>query len=115
MANNKYYSSHNYNNLEIAICLEDTTSEIGKFGIPALTPFENMDSPYDKKDSFLSTSNIVSGTKGLDIELCTMSNYIEIDLPEYISSAKKGDKFILSFIGGDSNKPYLLGRYKNEK
>lgn len=115
MANSNYYSSHNYNNLEIAICLEDTTSDVGKFCIPALTPFVDMDNPYDKIDSPASTANILSGTKGMDISPCTVSNYIDIDLPEYIKSAKKGDKFILSFIGGDINKPYLLGRYKNEK
>lgn len=115
MVNNNYYKSHIYTNLEIAICMEDTLCDIGKFFIPALTPFLSKDKPYDKIDPPSSTANIISGTKGLDIHQCTTSNYIEIKLPEYIKSAKKDDKFILSFIGGDINKPYLLGRYHDGK
>lgn len=112
--NTSYYKLHSYTQLEIVICLEDidnTKNNKGKFFIPAFTPFLDNDVPYDKKDPPSSTANIISGTHGLDIRRCTMSNYIELKIPEYIDSIKKGDKFVISFIGGDINKPYIIGRY----
>lgn len=112
--NTSYYKLHSYAQLEIVVCLEDidnTKNNKGKFFIPAFTPFLDNDVPYDKKDPPSSTTNIISGTHGLDIRRCTMSNYIELKIPEYIDSIKKGDKFVISFIGGDINKPYIIGRY----
>lgn len=112
--NTSYYKLHSYTQLEIVVCLEDidnTKDNKGKFFIPAFTPFLDNDVPYDKKDPPSSTANIISGTHGLDIRRCTMSNYIELKIPEYIDSIKKGDKFVISFIGGDINKPYIIGRY----
>ena len=109
-----YYKLHSYTQLEIVVCLEDidnTKNNKGKFFIPAFTPFLDNDVPYDKKDPPSSTANIISGTHGLDIRRCTMSNYVELKIPEYIDSIKKGDKFVISFIGGDINKPYIIGRY----
>ena len=112
--NTSYYKLHSYTQLEIVVCLEDidnTKNNKGKFFIPAFTPFLDNDVPYDKKDPPSSTANIISGIHGLDIRRCTMSNYIELKIPEYIDSIKKGDKFVISFIGGDINKPYIIGRY----
>lgn len=113
--NTSYYKLHTYNQLEMAVCLEDISdtsiSPSGKFFIPAFTPTLDSSEPYDKKDPPYSTSNIVSGTHGLDIDKCTMSNYIMLKLPEYIKSVEYGDKFVISFIGGDINKPYIVGRY----
>lgn len=112
--NTSYYKLHSYTQLEIVVCLEDidnTKNNKGKFFIPAFTPFLDNDVPYDKKDPPSSTANIISGTHGLDIRRCTMSNYVELKIPEYIDSIKKGDKFVISFIGGDINKPYIIGRY----
>ena len=48
----------------------------------------------------------------MDIGPCTVSNYITINLPDYIESLKKDDKVILLFIGGDLNKPVIIGRYQ---
>lgn len=109
-----YYKSHSYTLTEVAICLEDSDDGKAKFFIPSMTPTASGDEPYDKEDPVVDTSNILSGTKGLDIKECITSNYITIRLPEFVQSCKKGDKFVLSFIGGDINKPYLLGRYYNE-
>lgn len=114
--NTSYYKLHTYNQLEIVVSLEDipdtSISPFGKFFIPAFTPLLDSDVPYDKKDPPYSTANIVSGTHGLDIDKCTMSNYVSLRLPEYIKSVKYGDKFVILFIGGDINKPYIVGRYE---
>lgn len=110
MINTNYYASHNYNMLEMAICLEVIDNK-GKFYIPALTPFLDGSEPYDKQDDLISTSNILSDTKCLDIEPCTTSNYILIAIPDHINNISANDKFVISFIGGDINKPYIIGRY----
>ena len=47
----------------------------------------------------------------MNIEQCTTSNYIELEIPEYIRSLSKGDKVTITFVGGDINKPIILGRY----
>ncbi len=106
-----FYGSHDYTNLEIAVCLEDTKDSKGKFYIPALMPLLEHKDAYDKKDPPISTSNILSDASKLNIKQCTISNYIDMYLPEYIDKAKKGDKFVISFIGGDINKPYIIGRF----
>lgn len=111
MNNTNYYKDHNYNMLEMAVCLEVTDDGKGKFYIPALTPFLDNSEPYDKTDPPVSTSNIISGTKGLDIEQCITSNYISMSIPSHINNISVRDKFVISFIGGDINKPYIIGRY----
>lgn len=108
--NMDYYSNHSYNNIEIAICLE-VNENTGKFYVPALTPFLDGDKPYDEKDPPSSTSNIISGVGSMDVEPCTTSNYIVLDIPEYINSLSEGDKVTITFVGGDINKPIILGRY----
>ena len=99
---------------EIAVALEEPVSNKIKVAIPAITPFIDTDKPYDKLDTTYSKRNIKNKIKNtLDIKKCTVSNYIELKLPEYLENLeiKKGDKFVISFIGGDINKPYIIGRY----
>lgn len=113
MTNTNFYRSPSYNYLEIAICLEDVIdNEKGKFFIPVLTPFLNKDIIYDKVDPNFSKANIISGSKNMNISPCITSNYIEMNLPSNESNVKKDDKFVISFVGGDINKPYIIGRYR---
>lgn len=109
-------SSNFYNNIdfkypEIAISLEDSEN-IGKFFIPVLTPFLSSDEAYDKKEMDSPKTNITNRDQFIhDIEPCILSNYITLSLPKNDVQCKKGDKFVISFIGGDINKPYIIGRY----
>lgn len=97
---------------EVGILLEDTTNQIGKFYIGAITPFVEHDTIINKKDSTYKKSNIKSRNKDrLDIHECIVSNYIELHLPEYILEAKKGDKFVIGFINADLDKPFVIGRW----
>ena len=111
---------------ELAICLEDSVNGVAKFYIPILTPVLDSDKPYDTTDINISKSNILSDTSAMEINACTSSNYLELQLPKikvYNSVTKsffevndeciKGDVFVVSFIGGDPNKPFILGRYYN--
>lgn len=97
---------------EIGICMEDTVGPNVKMFIPIATPTLPSDDIYDNKDLAISTQNIISDTTSMFISPCTVSNYITIKLPSSIDSLSKGDKVILIFIGGDINKPVILGRYE---
>lgn len=96
---------------EIAICLEDTVSNIGKFFIPILTPTLNKNKPYLEKNNDFYVKNLIN-SDNLTISPIYFSNYIELKLPKGITSAKKDDKFIVVFIGGDITKPVLIGGYE---
>ena len=61
--------------------MEDSDTGVGKFFIPILTPFLNKDFIYDDIDYFSSKKNIITNSK-LSIQNCTMSNYIELDIPD---------------------------------
>ena len=111
---------------ELAICLEDSKEGIAKFFIPILTPLLESNKAYENKDIRLSKSNILSDTTSMEINACTTSNYLELHLPSMqvidpktsklktiIGSCKKGDKYAIVFIGGDPNKPFILGRYED--
>lgn len=96
---------------EIAICMEDTNTNIGKFFIPILTPTLNSSKPYLEKNNDFNTKNLIN-SNGLNASPVYFSNYIELKLPKGITTAKKDDKFIVIFIGGDINKPVLIGGYE---
>lgn len=109
------YTDQNFKYPEIAICMEDAVEKTVKLYIPAVSPLLEHDELYDKIDPSPSMLNILNReTINLDIQKCTTSNYIEVKVPEYIESGsiKKGDKFVISFIGGNVNEPYILGRYQ---
>lgn len=110
--NNELLKDPTYGYPEIGLLLEDTDNGIGKFYIQAIMPFIEHEDPFDIKDKPYKMKNIVSRNKDiLDISECITSNYIEIHLPEYITSANKGDEFIIGFINGDIDKPFVIGRY----
>lgn len=97
---------------EIAECIEDTNTSKGKFFIPVLTPCIKDKEPYEKKYEGLDTYNLVN-RKDIKVTPITYSNYIELPLPIGFTSAKKGDKFVVVFIGGDCNNPVLIGGVNN--
>ena len=133
----EYYQDLDLRYPELAICLEDANENgIAKFYIPVLTPILDSSRAYDQTDLRVSKSNILNDSSSMDIRACTSSNYIELQLPEvyranceYSASCgecgittykpnhkkydtcRKGDKFAILFIGGDPNKPFILGRY----
>lgn len=116
MNSTNFYDSLEFKYPEIAVCIEDIESDAsnGKFFIPVLTPSLSPDEPYDKKEIKVSKINILNREDvNLDISLCVESNYILLDIPDHIRGQyNKGDRFVISFIGGDINKPYILGRYR---
>lgn len=99
---------------EIAICIGKTdTRYIAKFYIPILTPLLNGDKPYDITDNNISKLNILNDSTTMNISACTSSNYLELCIPDSMDDIEIGDQCVVIFIGGDPNKPVLLGRYCN--
>lgn len=108
-----FYSQNDYVYNEFAVCIEDSDTDVAKFFLPVVTPLLSSDEPYDKKDDRLSKMNILNKDDvNLNIYACTTSNYIELPLPHGETGCKKGDKYVVSFIGGDVNTPFLVGRYR---
>lgn len=97
---------------EIGICLSDSIDNTVKMFIPIATPTLSRDTAYDTKDLYIPTRNIISDKTAMDFKHCTISNYITIKVPSFIGDLKKDDKVILAFIGGDINKPAIIGRYE---
>lgn len=105
--------------VEICIALEDYSyGTIIKAAIPALNPLLDKE---DVKtiDNKIYKKNIVNrDTSYFSIanDKCTSSNYVNIFIPEYMSNTDntnagfKGDKFAISFIGGDLDQPVVLRR-----
>lgn len=119
MTNSTFFEEHRLPYVEIAICVEDVEIDPingpfkGKFTVPVLTPFLGTGMNKYKDYNNYNKKNIENDNKGqLHISACTVTNYIELYLPNDERKAKAGDKFLLVFIGGDINNPYLIGRYK---
>lgn len=125
MNNFEFYQNLNYVYPELAICLSDSVDGIASFYIPILTPsLETETGAYDIEDNNVRTHNILSDTSSMEINACTASNYLDLKLPKFRMYNKelnefeeiddvchKGDKFVVVFVGGDPEKPVLLGRY----
>ena len=111
MNNNNFYTNLDLRYPEIAICIEDTDNSIGKFFIPILTPTLSKDNVQLNRNNIFSKRNIINKDE-LIIEPIYESNYIELKLPRGYNNAKRDDKFIVIFIGGDINKPVLIGGYE---
>lgn len=118
--NINYYQEQDFRFIEVATVLERFyyTSQ-GKFFINAITPLLSSSNPLDETKSRSTISNILNyGTK-LGIESYTLSNYVSLRVPRYISNEltdgdgyiNKGAKFLVSFVGGDINKPRIVGVY----
>lgn len=114
MNNNFFGKNIDFKYPEIAICCEDSNNSKAKFIIPIITPTLPTNILYDNKNLLISTDNIISDKKNINITPCMESNYIELDLPDNII-AKKGDKFVVIFIGGDVNNPMILTKYNKKE
>lgn len=113
----KIYNTTTINSTEIAIALTDFTygSNV-KVIIPALLPLVDKTEPTDTV-SYVSNSNIINKNKDeLRTSKCIKSNYIDLYVPKELSPDSSliglsGQKFIVNFVGGDINKPFIYRRY----
>ena len=106
MNNTNFYAELDFKYPEIAICLENCVGE-GKFFIPVITPLLPKNNAYDELNINLNKKNILNNTPNMEIKKCIHSNYIKLNIPGN-GIGKKGDEFIIIFIGGDLNKPKII-------
>ena len=110
MMTGDFYRNLDFKYPEIAECIEDTDGPTAKIFIPIATPTLSKNVAYDTIGLPLSLANIQSsGINKGNLSRITESNYIEMKLPDD-QPAKKGDRFIIVFIGGDVNNGVLIGR-----
>lgn len=125
-AQTDFYQTCDFKYPEVGILLEDISWEntMGKFFIPVLTPTLSSSGVYETSKPSESTGNILNQSIG--VSGYTESNYIEINIPSHLLPQKeigeggeispeipykKGDKFIMVFVGGDVNKVRVIGVY----
>lgn len=108
---------------EIGIAMEDFTyGGYVKLQLPSLTPFVNPSTPLSDIRT-INTSNILNmNPENLQFTPCQSNNFLEISVPEELYRYKnyhdkiptykgyRGEKFLVSFIGGDINKPVIVRR-----
>ena len=113
---NNTYNSTTIANNQIGIAVEDFYyGATAKISIPTLVPFYNN----KKQDTQKETINIknIMNKKSLSINPKAEScNYILLEIPIELCRNQdsyegcKGDKFLISFIGGDINYPVAVRR-----
>ncbi len=113
----------NVSTIEIGIALENFHYKSkGKFYVPALFPTLSSSSPYINTIPSGSTANIIN-KPSLPISSVNMSNYVELVVPEYITTElpkvpytnneiiARGAQVQIMFTGGDITKPKVIGAY----
>lgn len=107
--------------VEICIALEDFTyGNNVKVSIPALHPLLDKDKIITVKNK-INISNIMNKDKSYFSNIsdnCVSTNYISVLIPKYMAddetsdsiTGSKGQKFAISFIGGDLDQPIVLRR-----
>ena len=103
---------------ELGVVLEDFNyTKKAKVYIGVLLPEIQGNSPINNKIVRGSTSNILNKTGSQGITSAQVSNYVELLVPRYIGETlkndrdiiKKGTQLLISFIGGEINKPVVVG------
>ena len=109
MNNETFYEDLDFKYPEIAIVLESGWGMI-KLYIPALMPFvKNAGLPPKSKNINLTSASTLNKEQ-YAVSSITSKNYITLGVPGYIGRVFKGEKLIISFIGGDPSKPVVIGR-----
>ena len=117
-----YYEDLDLKYPEIAIAAEDfyTTQSSAKFYIPVLMPLVTNTTRINQQN-FPNNMNILNKDKPQISKSASTTGYITIPIHrermgewyhrEQHNLVPKGAKFIVIFVGGDINKPRILGRY----
>jgi hypothetical protein len=116
--NTNFYQEKRFEFVEIAVAIEDFYyKNKGKFFIPILFPELTSTVAYTNSASRGSTSNILNYNSRHGIEATSVSNYVEMKVPEYIGESlkneyntiKAGTEFLIVFVGGEINNPKIIG------
>lgn len=113
-----FYNDKEMKYTEIGIVLEKAyyTSKF-KVAIPVLLPEVSTSTAFTESKTKPAVSNIMNKTARDKISTYTISNYIDLYIPTYMTSGitdkygyiEKGTKLLITFIGGEVNKPAVIG------
>lgn len=118
-----FYKQKDFSYTEIGIVLEkvDVSKDKAKIFIPILFPELSSDKPYKIKERRPSTDNIVNYNSKHGVSSVTRTNYIELKIPRYIAKelepidstiVNKGQKILITFVGGEINLPRVIGVFE---
>ena len=118
MNNNDFFKNLDFRYPEIVECLKKNGKE---FYVPIVMGLVD-DAGLDPKEKKIpnTSSKIKNKVNNLEISKITKYNYINLEVPSYLwypdyettgIKYKKGDKFIVIFVGGDIDKIRIVGRY----
>ena len=123
--NSAFYQDREYAYSELGIVLEpfNYKTQKGKFYIPAIIPEVSSGKPFTTSVPKSSTSHIINYSSKHGIQGTTKSNFVELKIPNYIGAelkhidppeliVAKGERVIITFIGGELNNPKVIGVYK---
>jgi len=117
-----YYEDLDLRYPEIAIAAEEfyTTQSSAKFYIPVLMPMISNTTRINR-EGFPNNTNILNKERPQISKMASTTGYITIPLQgerlgnwttrKIPNLVPAGAQFIVIFIGGDINKPRILGRY----
>lgn len=108
---NNYIEKSDFKYSEIAIALEDYKfGSLVKFTIPTIMTFLSQDTII--KESHLNTKSNIVNKNPLGINKYTSCNYIELYVSEDKAcdrtEGKKGDKYVVIFVGGNINNCIII-------
>ena len=117
------YSNQTIATSEIGTALENFIYGFKvKMSIPSLVPFLNQNDTVTEKRTINKGNILNKDIEALRLSSCEACNYIEVYVPEELYryrnlcskrltyKGNKGEQFLISFIGGDINKPVAVRR-----
>lgn len=116
--NQDFFQDQDMKYIEYGVVLEDFKfTSPGKIYIPVLFPELASNAPMKATSARGSVANIINKDGAKGISTSTISNYIELKVPRYIANhlrnkegiIKKGTRLYIAFIGGEINKPRVIG------
>ena len=117
MNNKDFFSNLDFKYPEIAICLQKNKN---KFYVPIVMGLvDNAGIAPKEIKKKINPKKIRNTNNNLEIKDIKKTNYITLDVPEYLWNTdykstgikyNKGDQFIIVFVGGDLNNIKIIGR-----
>ena len=118
MSKTNFYEGLDLTYAEIAkLAKKCKPGQIGMFYLSVLTPYQPS-TMINKEKQNLSDKNLINAEKNISITKKEITNVINIKIPEWVGNYAPQDsegyilkdtKFVCVFIGGDINKPNIIG------
>ena len=117
---NDFYEGLDLNNVQIARLMEKCSKfspGVRAFYIPSLMAYKSESLKNDNPVP-VNTAGLMNDNKNIGFSKYTLGSTIKLFIPQYIAMYAPSDKdgimqpgleFLISFIGGDMNRPVIIG------